>query len=245
MRGSKMKNILITGASRGIGAAIAKELAAPGCALFLHYYQSKESIIDVSRECEQRGALVHIIQADLSQATGAKTLLDALYAQIDIVIHNGGTSRSELFTELTNEALEELINIHLLNPMKITRELLPHMIREKRGKIIAISSIWGLTGAACEVGYSAAKGGLNTFIKSLAKEVAMSNIQINGVAPGAILTDMLSDYSNEDIQSLEMDIPAGTLGQPQDIADAVAFLCSDKSNYINGQILSVNGAWYC
>ncbi|WP_100373144.1 elongation factor P 5-aminopentanone reductase [Bacillus sp. FJAT-45037] len=241
-----MKRILITGASRGIGAAIAKELASPGCALFLHYYTNEEAVLAVGKDCLKQGADdVHYVQADLSMREGASQLLQQVFAPVDIVIHCGGMSLSQLFTDLTDHELDQMMNLYVANPIKITRKLLPHMIREKKGKVIAISSIWGVTGGACEVAYSAAKGGLNSFIKSLAKEVAISNIQVNAVAPGAILTDMMKSYSQVDLNDLCDEIPAGVFGTPEDIAHAVAFLASEKSNYINGQILSINGAWNC
>ncbi|WP_100404426.1 elongation factor P 5-aminopentanone reductase [Bacillus solitudinis] len=241
-----MKTILITGASGEIGSAIALELALPGHSLFLHYHQNKKAILKIKQQCEQKGAFVTLIQSDLSLPEGDEILLNHLpNLSIDVLIHNAGMSQTGLFTEVKNEEIHSIMNTHLLNPMKITRAILPTMIRKRSGKIIVISSIWGLTGASCEVTYSAAKGGLNSFVKGLAKEVAPNNIQVNGVAPGAIQTRMLDDYTAEEKQLLMDEIPAGVLGLPTDIAHSVSFLCSAKSTYINGQILSVNGAWYC
>lgn len=236
-----MKTILITGASGGIGSAIAKEFAAPSRSLFLHYHRSQKQAERLAAECEKKGAYVSLVRADLAADDGDEQLVKQIdRVRFDVIIHNAGTPLYGLFTEMTNEQLTTIMNIHLLNPMKITRALLPKMIEQKRGKIIVISSIWGLTGASCEVAYSAAKGGLNSFVKALAKEVAPSNIQVNAIAPGAIETAM-----HRDEFTLEEEIPAHCLGTPEDVAHAVAFLASEKANYINGQVLSVNGAWYC
>ncbi|GAE34668.1 3-oxoacyl-[acyl-carrier protein] reductase [Halalkalibacter akibai JCM 9157] len=206
-----MKNILITGASGGIGSAIARELASPSCSLFLHYSTSLEKIKNAAKECREKGATVHVIQADLTKEAGDEQLLRAIPSDIsfDIIVHNAGVSHFGLFTDMTNQEIKDIMNIHLLNPMKITRSLLPNMISKQHGKIIVISSIWGLTGASCEVTYSAAKGGLNSFVKGLAKELAPSQIQVNGVAPGAINTNML----NEDfLIDLTEEIPANRIG---------------------------------
>ncbi|WP_227935995.1 elongation factor P 5-aminopentanone reductase [Alkalihalobacillus deserti] len=239
-----MKHILITGASGGIGSAIAQELASPSCSLFLHYSQNETAVNKVAYECRQKGATVTLVQADLTSENGDEQLLNQLpkYKAFQVIVHNAGTAHFGLFTDVTNRQLSEVMNIHLINPMRITRRLLPNMIEQQQGKIIVISSIWGLTGASCEVIYSTAKGGLNSFVKGLAKEVAPSHIQVNGVAPGAIRTNMLD---SEDLELLKAEIPANVLGTTDDVANAVVFLASDKANYINGQILSVNGAWYC
>ncbi|MFC0558542.1 elongation factor P 5-aminopentanone reductase [Halalkalibacter alkalisediminis] len=238
-----MKQILITGASGGIGSAIAKELASPSCSLFLHYGQNEAAVTKVANECSQKGATVTLVKADLTNDEGDKELLSQLpITPFEIIVHNAGISHFGLFTDVTDQHLTEIMNIHLLNPMKVTRNLLPMMIEQQQGKIVMISSIWGLTGASCEVIYSAAKGGLNSFVKGLAKEVAPSRIQVNGVAPGAIATNMLNV---EDYEQLIDEIPANVLGTPEDVANAVMFLASDKAHYINGQILSVNGAWHC
>lgn len=240
-----MKNILITGASGGIGSAIAKELAFPGCSLFLHYFENKKAVEELASLCEQKGANVFLVRANLADDHGDEQLLNGLHKlPFHTIVHNAGTSSYGLFTDISNEQLNQLMNIHLLNPMKMTRALLPQMIRERQGKILVVSSIWGLTGASCEVAYSAAKGGLNSFVKGLAKEVAPSNIQVNGVAPGMIQTAMHLNLGEAILSGIEDEIPAGTIGTPQNVADAVAFLSSEKANYINGQILSINGAWY-
>ncbi|MBP3951974.1 elongation factor P 5-aminopentanone reductase [Bacillus suaedae] len=242
-----MKNILITGASGGIGSAIATELASPGCSLFLHYYQGEQQIQKIKRECEELGAVVYLVKANLLADNGDQELLACIPEQLpfNTIIHNAGTSHFGLFTDMTNMELEEMMNIHLMNPMKITRTLLPGMLSQKQGKIIVISSIWGVTGASCEVLYSTAKAGLNGFVKALAKEIAPSNIQVNGVAPGAIETEMLRQQTDDILDELKTEIPANRLGKPEEVSQLVSFLQSDRASYINGQILSINGAWYC
>ncbi|KHF38668.1 elongation factor P 5-aminopentanone reductase [Halalkalibacter okhensis] len=242
-----MKAILITGASGGIGAQIARELASPGCSLFLHYNQNETSVQRIAAECEELGAVVQLIHADLSKDDGDECLLANIPKDIAFhtVVHNAGLSHFGLFSDVKNEEISEMLNIHLVNPIKITRSLLPNMIQARQGKIIVISSIWGVTGASCEVIYSAAKGGINSFVKGLAKEVAPSHIQVNAIAPGAIETEMLKKEGIEHLEELKEDIPAHTFGKPADVAYAVSFLSSNKSDYINGQIISINGAWYC
>ena len=238
------KHTLITGASGGIGAAIAETFATPDVLLSIHYHRNREQAEQVQKKCQRNGAEVILIQADLSQPDGPERLLAQLTGPVDVFVHAAGHSIRGLLTELTDQDLTELMMVHLFTPMKLARQLLPAMIQKKAGKIIAISSIWGVTGASYEVAYSAAKGGLNSFVKGLAKEVAPSGIQVNAIAPGAIETRMMHDYSQEDRQLIEDDIPAGTLGTPQDIANAVLFLAGPDSHYLNGQIIEVNGAWH-
>jgi 3-oxoacyl-[acyl-carrier protein] reductase len=242
-----MKQILITGASGGIGTAIARELASPRCSLFLHYHKNVEDVKQLAIDCQGKGANVELLHADLSRHDGDEQLLKNIPSDctFQTIVHNAGVSQFGLFPDVTNKQLTDIMNIHLLNPMKITRSLLPNMIRSQQGKIIMISSIWGLTGASCEVIYSAAKGGVNSFVKGLAKELAPSNIQVNAIAPGAVETNMLTRQGIDLLEELKTDIPANALGQPIDVAHAVAFLSSNKANYINGHILSINGAWYC
>ncbi|MDQ0206280.1 elongation factor P 5-aminopentanone reductase [Alkalicoccobacillus murimartini] len=237
-------HILITGASGDIGSAIAKKIAKPGVTMYLHYCHHKESVEQTQQDCVSQGADAVIIQADLSHEHGSSRLLEQVAGSIDILIHTAGHSLEGLLTDVGDQELSELMTVHLLNPIKITRQLLPAMIRKQSGKIIAITSIWGVTGASYEVAYSAAKGGMNSFVKGLAKEVAPSGIQVNAVAPGAIDTKMMQTYNSEDLRLIKEEIPAGKLGSPEDIANAVEFLASSGSSYINGQIIEINGAWH-
>ncbi|SDY69625.1 3-oxoacyl-[acyl-carrier protein] reductase [Evansella caseinilytica] len=236
----------ISGASGGIGGAIAERLAKEGCSLVLHYNKNKQQAENLQRSLMQTyGINAKLLQADFADPGATMAKVKQLSVSPDIVVHNSGTSKVGLITDLPSSAVLEELTVGLATPFLITQIFLPAMIKEKRGKIIVVSSVWGLTGASCEVLYSTIKGGLNTFVKALAKEVAPSNIQVNGVAPGAVRTGMLDHLSADEQAALEEEIPAGRLGTPADIASAVAFLAAEESGYINGHILSVNGAWYC
>jgi 3-oxoacyl-[acyl-carrier protein] reductase len=239
------KNALITGASGDIGIAIAKQLAKTYNHLYLQYFSNEEQANSLRKELQQLGNDVTLIQADFSKEDGVNNVVENISTSLDLIVHNSGTSLFGLVTDVTDVEAEKFIRMHVTSPFLLTKKLLPAMIAKKTGKIIVISSIWGLTGASCEVLYSMVKGGQNTFVKALAKEVALSGISVNGVAPGAIDTKMLQQFSLEDKEALAEEIPAGRLGTPQEVANVVSFLSSDNSNYINGQILSINGAWHC
>ncbi|WP_353855693.1 SDR family oxidoreductase [Bacillus sp. Bos-x628] len=237
---------LITGASGGIGQATAKRLAQEGHHLMLHYHQNDQAAIRLAAHLkEMYNIQTHVVQADLSTTSGADELVSCLPHSPDILIFNSGKSHIGLVTDTSKETLAEMVQLHVTSPYELTQLLLPAMIQKKAGVIIAVSSIWGETGASCEVLYSMVKGAQNAFIKGLAKELAPSGIRANAVSPGAVHTDMLSTFSAEDLTVLEEEIPLGRLAAPEEIADAICFLTSEKSSYITGQILSVNGGWYC
>ncbi|MFA9558021.1 elongation factor P 5-aminopentanone reductase [Evansella sp. AB-rgal1] len=236
---------LITGASGGIGNAIAKMFAKKGYSLVLHFNKNKENIYQLLEEIKTYDVHCEVVQADFAHSLEAVEKIKAAASSVDVIVHNCGSSNIHLMTEVSFEQVQSELAIGITTPFLITQAYLPEMISKKVGKIIVISSIWGLTGASCEVLYSTIKGGMNTFVKALAKEVAPSNIQVNGVAPGAIETPMLHTISQHDLEILTQDIPAGRLGSANDVASTVGFLASDESNYINGQIISVNGGWYC
>ncbi|MCT8139879.1 SDR family oxidoreductase [Anaerobacillus sp. CMMVII] len=238
-----MKYALITGASGGIGREIAKALASQGYCLYLHYHQNENSV-DILQE-QLTNTSTWKVQADLSTKNGLSKLIAEITTPIDVLILNSGSSYVGLMTDMEENQVEDMIQLHLTSTFLLTKSLLPGMIKKKSGKIVVISSIWGVTGASCEVLYSTLKGGLNTFVKALAKEVAPSGVNVNAVAPGAIATNMLADFLPEDIDTLCEEIPMGRLGKPHEVADLVSFLISSKASYINGQIININGAWYC
>ena len=239
------KVALVTGASGGIGQAIAKTLANRGYYLYLHYHQNELRMKELVKECKQIGVDFKVIKADLSVPNGVAVLIKQLEREVDAIVYTSGVSHYGVITETTEQTVEELVQIHLKSPFMLSQSLLPTMISKKNGSIVFISSIWGLTGGSCEVLYSMVKGGQNSFVKALAKEVALSGIRVNAVAPGAINTPMMADFSEEEIRHLRDDIPMGRIGDPNEVAEAVSFLLSSNASYITGQILSVNGGWYC
>ncbi|RJG22355.1 elongation factor P 5-aminopentanone reductase [Paenibacillus thiaminolyticus] len=239
-------SVLITGASRGIGAAIAHRFASVGMKVIIHYLNSHEAANEVARTCLAYGGEAITIRADLrsaEQIDRMKSKLDELGFTPDILVNNAGTAYYGLFTDVTEEEWDDCMNINLKGMFLCTQRFAPHMISQKYGRIINVSSVWGITGASCEVMYSTAKGGVNAFTKSLAKELAPSGVTVNAVAPGAVDTDMMKHLDTSERSALEEDIPAGRLGTPNEIASLVYFLALPESSYITGQVISPNGGW--
>lgn len=240
------KYALITGASGGIGKAIARRLAADGYSLYLHYHNGEKEVVELQKELVNENTYIYLVKSDLSRPSGFSILLKQLNHVIDTIIYSSGTSFYGLVTETTEETVDKLTQLHLKSPFNLIKALLPNLISNKNGSIVMISSIWGLTGGSCEVLYSMVKGGQIAYVKALAKEVALSNIRVNAIAPGAINTPMLlNDFTDEELSHLSEQIPMGRPGEVEEVAEAVAFLVSSKSSYITGQVLSVNGGWYC
>lgn len=237
------KYVLITGASGGIGEAIAVKLAEEGCHLYLHYHENKKAIENLLERLKVFGGEYIPIQADLSSKNGYKKVAKNIFS-LDAIIHNSGISHYGLLYDLEDGMAEKLINLHVTTPLLLTRELLPKILSKGTGGIIVISSIWGQTGSACEVAYSTVKGAQISFVKALSKELAFNGIRVNAVAPGAVQTAMLEGFSFEELEAIKKDIPMGRLASPENIADSVSFLLSEKSSYITGQVLAVNGGWY-
>lgn len=237
---------LVTGASGGIGRAIVQALAEEGYSIYAHYNQNRQPLAILLEELGAKfpHQTFEIVQADLSDQNGVETLLQGVVHPIDCFVQNSGKSYVGLVQDTPPDVVDALIQMQLISPFRLVQALTPSMVRKKRGKMIFVTSVWGKTGAATEVLYSMVKGGQNSLVKALAKELAPSGITVNGVAPGAIRTAMLDVFSEEDLRLLEDDIPAGRLGQPEEVAALVRFLSSEAASYINGQIISVNGAWY-
>jgi 3-oxoacyl-[acyl-carrier protein] reductase len=237
------KYVLITGASGGIGREIALLLAKEGYSLYLHYHQNTPSIRELLHLLSTYKGEYIPIQADLSTRDGYQKIADNIFS-IDAIVHNSGISHYGLFVDTDPDILEKMNMIHLTSPLLLTKELLPKMIRQQHGNILFITSIWGQTGAACEVVYSTVKGAQIAFIKSLSKEMALNGIRVNGIAPGAVETSMLSQFSEQELEIVKGEIPMGRFAHTEDIAESVSFLLSEKASYITGQILGVNGGWY-
>jgi 3-oxoacyl-[acyl-carrier protein] reductase len=237
------KYVLITGASGGIGQAIAKQLAKEGYHLYLHYHQNQSGLKDLLGQINQYQGDYVPIQADLSNPEDYQRLVSNIFS-LDGIIHNSGQSHQGLLTDLDDEVADQLLKVHVQAPLIITKLLLPKLISKRSGNIIVISSIWGQAGGSFEVAYSTVKGAQIAFVKALSKEVALNGIRVNAIAPGAIETVMNQHLTPEEIDYLNEDIPMGRLGKPDEIAHGVSFLLSEKATYITGQVLGINGGWY-
>lgn len=239
------KVIIVTGGSRGIGAQIVKDLASLGHIVILNYNKSKDCAKTIEVELKQQGFLVDIFKADVSKKDEAENLVKfALnkYGKIDVLINNAGISQSKLFTDITDEDWQKMINSNLNSAFYCTREACKNMIHNKHGLVINISSIWGIAGGSMEVHYSTSKAGLIGFTKSLAKELGPSNVRVNAIAPGIIDTEMNKEYSKEDIESIRNEIPLEKIGKTIDISKCIEWLIEDE--YTTGQVISINGGWY-
>ena len=239
-----MKTIIVTGGSRGIGASIVKELANKDYNIVLNYNNSEKQAKQIQKELLEKNIKIEIFKADVSKRENVKDLVKfALekFKTIDVLINNAGIDQVKMFMDITDEDWNKMIQTNLNSVFYCTQEVLPTMIHNKNGNIINISSIWGITGASCEVHYSVAKAGIDGMTKALAKELGPSNIRVNSIAPGAILTDMNSGYTNEEIKDMESQIPLGRLENSIEIAKCVNWLIED--NYTTGQIISPNGGW--
>ncbi|QJC52225.1 SDR family oxidoreductase [Paenibacillus albicereus] len=240
-------NVLVTGGSRGIGAAIARRFAREGMNVVLHYLHSHEQANETAREClALGGGRVMTVSADLRSRESLERMrekLDGAGLLPDILVNNAGISHYGLLSDLTDDEWDDVSAVNLRGVFICTQLFMPAMIRSRWGRIINISSVWGVAGASCEALYSATKGGVNAFTKALAKELAPSGVTVNAVAPGAIDTEMLGGFDSQELKQLEQDIPAGRLGQPDEIASLVYFLSLPESSYITGQVISPNGGW--
>lgn len=241
-----MKTVVITGASRGIGAAAAELFAQNGYIVAVNYYHNREKAELLVQKIREQGGNAFAVQADVSNREQVKRMAENVYAQcptVDVLIHNAGIANEGLITEITDEQWQRMMGVHLDGAFYCTQAFLPQMITRHSGTILTVSSMWGVTGASCEVAYSAAKAGLIGFTKALAQEVGPSGVRVNGVAPGVIQTDMCTGYDEDTLQSLADQTPLMRLGTAKDVARSLLFLASDEASFITGQILGVNGGF--
>lgn len=239
-----MTTAIVTGGAKGIGRAIVKEIAKKGINVVINYNTSKEQAEKLQRELLDNGYKVEIYKADVSKREEVKELIEFTekkFGDIDILVNNAGIDQFKLFTDITDDDWNNIIQTNLTSIFYTTQEAVKKMIKNKKGCIINISSIWGITGAACEVAYSVSKAGIDGLTKSLAKELALSDIRVNSIAPGAILTDMNERLNTNEIEEINNQIPMGRFGTPEEIAKCVNWLIEDT--YTTGQIISPNGGW--
>lgn len=239
-----VKTVLITGSSRGIGRAIALKFAKDGCNLVLNCSKSQAELDAVLVEVESLGACAVGILADVSVYSECERMVHAAlehFGQIDILVNNAGSAHIGLFADMTPGDISKTLDSNLLSAINCSHLVVPQMVQRKSGVIVNISSMWGSVGASCEVVYSSAKGGLNTFTKALAKELGPSGIRVNAISCGVIETGMNAFLSAEETADLVDQIPLSRFGTPQEIAEVVAFLASDSASYITGQIIAVDG----
>lgn len=234
------KTVLITGGAKGIGAACARAFAKQGYRVAVHYHISKEQAFALVKELPDAIA----VQADLREAAEVKSMMQVIrrvYGTVDVLVNNAGIAQQKLFTDITEQEWDTMFDSNVKGMFLVTKAVLPAMIQQRYGKIVNISSIWGITGASCEVHYSASKAAVIGFTKALAKEVGLSNVNVNCVAPGVVMTDMMSGFDEETLQTLKEETALNRLGTPEMIANTVCFLASDQAEFITGQVISPNG----
>lgn len=237
-----MKNALVTGASGGIGQAVARELARRDWGVALHYWKNEASARRLEEEILAQGGSARRYQADLTDPAQVEALFAAAeedFGFLEGLVNNAGTAWKGLFTDMTLEDWRQVLDSDLTSVFLCCRRALPPMIRRKRGSIVNVSSMWGQVGASCEAAYSAAKAGVIGLTKALAKEEGPSGIRVNCLAPGVVRTPMNGDLSPEDLAALREETPLERIGSPEEIAQAAAFLL--ENTFVTGQVLGVNG----
>ena len=240
------RSALVTGASRGIGRAIASALAREGWSVCVNYLESRDAAGELVRDLRARGLAAMAFRADVSDRAAVNKMVRAAaetLGPVELLVNNAGISHQGLFQDLDGETWDRLLAVNLTGPRNAVQAVLPHMLSEKRGCVVNISSIWGLRGGSCETAYAVTKAGLIGLTRSLALELAPSGIRVNCVAPGCVETDMVRALGEDTRRMLAEETPLGRLGRPEEIAEAVAFLASEKAAFITGQVLTADGGF--
>lgn len=240
------KTVLITGASRGIGAATSQIFAENNYQVVINYRHSEYEAKALCDALHAKGYAAMACCADVSSLCQVEEMVEKVsrhFGAIDVLVNNAGISKQVLFDEMTGEQWNEMMNVHVGGMFHCTKCVLPGMLNQKSGKIINVSSIWGMVGASMEVHYSTAKAAQIGFTKALAKELGPSHIQVNCIAPGIVDTDMNKDLCEEDREALITQTPQQRFATPMEIAHTILFLASPNADYMTGQVLSPNGGF--
>lgn len=240
----KGKCAIITGAAKGIGREIALKYAYEGANIVINYRSSDKEAIELKEELDKLGSNTLIVKADISKFDEAENLIKEAkntFGRVDILVNNAGITKDNLIMRMKEEEFDRVIEINLKGAFNCLRAVTPIMVRQKEGKIINMSSVVGVIGNAGQVNYCASKAGLIGMTKSLAREIGSKNINVNAIAPGFIDTDMTKVLTDDQKKNIMSQIPLKRLGQVEDIANLALFLASDKSNYITGQVIHVDG----
>ena len=247
MKDLKGKVCLITGGTRGIGKAVVLALAREGADVLFSYQHSKEQAEEVCKSVQELGVRCRAYQANAANSEEVQTTVKAAlteFGPISVLVNNAGITRDKSFVKMTKAMWDEVLGVNLDGLFNTTQAILPAMIELGWGRIINVSSIIGQTGNFGQANYAVTKGGTIAFTKTLARELARRGITVNAVSPGFIQTDMVKDMPSSALEQVKAMTPLGRLGQPEEVADAVAFLASPRAGYITGQVLAVNGGMY-
>lgn len=238
------KTALITGATRGIGKAIALELAEQGYDIAINYRTANVELENLKKEIESKGAQCVLVYGDVSKFEDCENIVKNIIEKlekIDVLVNNAGITKDGLILRMKKEEFEQVIDVNLVGTFNMTRNVIPYMMKQRSGRIINMASVVGITGNAGQTNYSASKAGIIGFTKSLAKEVASRNILVNAIAPGFIETDMTNVLSDQVKENILNQIPLKRMGTANEVAKLVKFLSSEDSKYITGQVINIDG----
>lgn len=239
-----MKTVLITGSSKGIGAAIAKRLSEEDYRIIINYNSSREDALELQEEIRSKGKDCMAIKADITNSSEVHEMFSKVserFRGVDILINNAGVSTYGLFQDIDEETWDRVFDVNVKGVYNCIHEALPYMLKKHEGKILNMSSIWGIVGGSMESHYSATKGAINALTKALAQELGYSGITVNAIAPGAVDSNMTNSIGESNLCILQDEIPMGRLATKEEIAELVSFMISEKNSYMTGQIISPNG----